>query len=495
MEIKDKLQNELLKRKIEKERARRNFLEFLIYDGEGNYKKAKHIEFLTNKLQQFVEDVKEGKSPRMYICLPPRHSKSETTTKKLPAWVVGNNPEFELIIAAYNADLASDFGKIARDTYKKHNKSGTSIFKEELDKDKSAASSWGVNLHRGGVTSTGVGGSATGKGAHIAIIDDPFKNRDEANSKLQREKVWSWYQSTIRTRLAPGGGLIIIQTRWHDDDLVGKIIKEMEQGTGELFEGIVLPAIAEDDDLLGREVGEALWPERYSIDELNSIKKAIGEREFISLYQQRPQAEDGGLFKRQHFKYFKAIENQYIEIEIEEGIRRININECFAFQTIDTALTVNKSSDSTAIATWIVDKSYNLYLFDLFLEKIEVPDQWKIIKEYRNKYDRFLKFQAIETKQSGIGIKQQAEREGIALKELVADTDKTTRALGISVMFESGKVYFYSKLPKLLELEEQLLKFPNAAHDDAVDVCSYAGIMVNQLNKLLVRHERKFIGM
>ena len=281
MEIKDKLQNELLKRKIEKERARRNFLEFLIYDGEGNYKKANHIEFLTNKLQQFVEDVKEGKSPRMYICLPPRHSKSETTTKKLPAWVVGNNPEFELIIAAYNADLASDFGKIARDTYKKHNKNGTSIFKEELDKDKSAASSWGVNLHRGGVTSTGVGGSATGKGAHIAIIDDPFKNRDEANSKLQREKVWSWYQSTIRTRLAPGGGLIIIQTRWHDDDLVGKIIKEMEQGTGELFEGIVLPAIAEEDDLLGREVGEALWPERYDIDELNSIKKAIGEREFI----------------------------------------------------------------------------------------------------------------------------------------------------------------------------------------------------------------------
>lgn len=131
----------------------------------------------------------------------------------------------------------------------------------------------------------------------------------------------------------------------------------------------------------------------------------------------------------------------------------------------------------------------------MFLEKIEVPDQWKIIKEYRNKYDRFLKFQAIETKQSGIGIKQQAEREGIALKELVADTDKTTRALGISVMFESGKVYFYSKLPKLIELEEQLLKFPNAAHDDAVDVCSYAGIMVNQLNKLLVRHERKFIGM
>ena len=350
-------------------------------------------------------------------------------------------------------------------------------------------------MHRGSVVSTGVGGSATGKGAHIAIIDDPFKNREDANSKIQRDKVWSWYQSTIRTRLAPGGGIIIIQTRWHDDDLVGRIIKEMQAGTGELFEAIVLPAISEENDILGREPGEALWPERYSLKELESIKKAIGEREFISLYQQRPQAEDGGLFKRQYFRYFKVIENRYIEIATETGIKRIDTRECFAFQTIDTALTVKKSSDSTAIATWICDREYNLYLIDLFLDKIEVPDQWVTIKQYRLKYDGFLKFQAIETKQSGIGIMQQAEREGIALKELIADVDKTTRALAISVMFEAGKVYFYQNLPKLLDLEEQLIKFPNAAHDDAVDVCSYAGIVVNELNKMFISYEKKFIGV
>lgn len=495
MEIKDKIQQELLKRKIQKEKARRNLLEFLIYDGEGNYKRARHIEFLTAKVQEFVEKVKNGQSPRMYICMPPRHSKSETTTKKMPAWVVGSNPDFEIIIAAYNADLASDFGKIARDTYKRHSKTGTGVFNNEIDKDKSAGANWGINLKRGSVVSTGVGGSATGKGAHIAIIDDPFKNREDANSKVQRDKVWSWYQSTIRTRLAPGGGIIIIQTRWHDDDLVGRIEKEMRDGTGEIFEPIVLPAIAEEGDILGRKTGEALWPERYGIEELKAIRKAIGEREFISLYQQRPQAEDGGLFKRQYFKYFKVIENRYIEIESEAGLKRIDTKECFAFQTIDTALTVKKSSDSTAIATWICDKEYNLYLTDLFLDKIEVPDQWTTIKQYRVKYDGFLKFQAIETKSSGIGIKQQAEREGITLKELIADVDKTTRALAISVMFETGKVYFYKNLPKLYELEEQLLKFPNAAHDDAVDVCSYAGIVINELNKMFVRYERKFIGV
>ena len=136
-----------------------------------------------------------------------------------------------------------------------------------------------------------------------------------------------------------------------------------------------------------------------------------------------------------------------------------------------------------------------MYLIDLFLDKIEVPDQWTTIKQYRLKYDGFLKFQAIETKQSGIGIMQQAEREGIALKELIADVDKTTRALAISVMFEAGKVYFYQNLPKLLDLEEQLIKFPNAAHDDAVDVCSYAGIVVNELNKMFISYEKKFIGV
>lgn len=495
MEIKDKIQQEILKRKIQKEKARRNLLEFLIYDGEGQYKKSKHIEFLTQKLQDFVEKVKAGHSPRIYICMPPRHSKSETTTKKMPAWVVGNNPDFEIMIAAYNADLAGDFGKIARDTYKKHCKTGTGIFNNEIDKDKSAGSNWGIKMHRGAVVSTGVGGSATGKGAHIAIIDDPFKNREDANSKNQRDKVWSWYQSTIRTRLAPGGGVIIVQTRWHDDDLVGRITKEMKEGTGEIFEPIILPAIAEEGDILGRNPGEALWPERYGVNELNAIRKAVGEREWISLYQQHPQAEDGGLFKRQFFKYFKVVENRYIEIESEMGIKRVDTKECFAFQTIDTALTVKKNSDSTAIATWVCDKEYNLYLIDLFLDKIEVPDQWKTIKQYRLKYEGFLKFQAIETKQSGIGIKQTAEREGISLKELVADVDKTTRALSISVMFESGKVYFLKNLPKLLELEEQLLKFPNAAHDDAVDVCSYAGIIVNELNKMFLRYEKKFIGV
>lgn len=479
---------EMIRLEAVKELSRRNLLDFLIFDGNGRYKNASHIQFLTDKAQQFVKDVKSGKSPRLFISMPPRHSKSETMTKKYPAWVIGNNPDFEIIIASYSMDLARDFGKIARDTYREHSKSGTGIFNTVIDRDKSAGDNWGILEHRGAVVSTGVGGSATGKGAHIAIIDDPFKNREDANSRLQRDKVWAWYQSTIRTRLAPGGGIIIIQTRWHEDDLVGRIVKEMENGTGETFESIVLPAIAEENDILGRKVGEPLWEERYGIDELENIKKAIGSREFSALYQQKPQVEDGGLFKRQYFKYFD-VKNDFITADN----KNVNIKDCFYFQTIDTAMSTHKNNDFTAIATFICDREWNLYLVDLMLERLEVPDQWNVIKQYRHKYN--LRFQAIESKSSGIGIMQQAKREGMPLKELKADTDKMTRALNVSVMFENGKVFFNKKLEKLLELEEQLLKFPNAAHDDAVDVCSYAGIVINDLIQNSKRYIRKFISV
>ena len=479
---------EMIRLEAVKELSRRNLLDFLIFDGNGRYKNARHIQFLTDKAQQFVEDVKNGKSPRLFISMPPRHSKSETMTKKYPAWVIGNNPDFEIIIASYSMDLARDFGKIARDTYREHSKSGTGIFNTVIDRDKSAGDNWGILEHRGAVVSTGVGGSATGKGAHIAIIDDPFKNREDANSRLQRDKVWAWYQSTIRTRLAPGGGIIIIQTRWHEDDLVGRIVKEMENGTGETFESIVLPAIAEKNDILGRKIGEPLWEERYGIDELENIKKAIGSREFSALYQQKPQVEDGGLFKRQYFKYFD-IKNDFIIA----NDKNVNIKDCFYFQTIDTAMSTHKNNDFTAIATFVCDRKWNLYLVDLMLERLEVPDQWNVIKQYRHKYN--LRFQAIESKSSGIGIMQQAKREGMPLKELKADTDKMTRALNISVMFENGKVFFNKNLEKLLELEEQLLKFPNATHDDAVDVFSYAGIVINDLIQNSKRYIRKFISV
>ncbi len=458
-------------RKRKRNKMRESLEAFLIEDGRGQWQTAKHLKYLISKLEAFVEDVENGKSPRLIITMPPRHGKSEVTTKKFPAWVLGNHVDWEIIIASYSADLAEKFSRICRDTFESHEK----VFDVKLSRNSSSVKEWGIDGYRGVLAATGVGGSATGKGAHIAIIDDPFKNREEANSHLKRERVWDWYKSTIRTRLAPGGGMIVIQTRWHDEDLAGKLMKAMKEEDGEEFELINLPAVAEVGDTLGRKVGEVLWPERFALDELMKIKKAIGRLEWASLYQQKPTIDGGSIMRRKDFRYFQ-MNDQYLEIIEEEKVRKIFVSDCMIFQTIDTAQKTGKVNDDTAIATWLVDKQANLYLLDMFLEKIEVPDQWQKIKELRIRWNAT--FQACEDKSSGIGLIQQSKRDGLPLKVLKADTDKVTRSIPFSIMLESKKIFFNSRMTNLDKVEEQLLKFPNATNDDATDVCSYAAIIV-----------------
>lgn len=457
---------EKLRRKL-----RNSLLEFMLKDGEGEWQNAKHLDYLIKKLEKFVQDVREKKSPRLIICMPPRHGKSELSTKKFPAWVLGNNPDWEMIIASYSSDLAEDFSRTCRNTFAKHK----DVFNLELAKDSNSVKEWGLEGRRGKMVATGVGGAATGKGAHIAIIDDPIKNREEAQSGVKRQRVIDWYKSTIRTRLAPGGGLIVIQTRWHDQDLAGFLIDEMENGDGEKFEKIIFPAIAEKDDLLGREEGEALWPERFPQKELIKLKKALGRLEWDSLYGQKPSIEGGGMFKNEYFKYFKLVDGKIIRDDGEV----IFMEDCRIFQIADTALKTNKQNDDTGIGTFALDRKGNLYLLDLFLDKLEVPDQYGEIK--RRHFQWNAQFSAVEDKQSGTGIIQEAKRESFPLKALKANGDKTSRAFTISVKFELGTVYFNERIGCLSKLEEQLKKFPNAAHDDGVDVMSYAGIIVGTL--------------
>lgn len=472
--------------KVQKQREiKGSLLKFMLKDGQGNWKNAKHLDLLVKKLEKFVEDVREGRSPRLIICLPPRAGKSELTTKKFPAWVLGNNPDWEMIIASYSSDLAEEFSRICRNTFRTHQET----FGEKLAADSNSVKEWGIEGKRGKLVATGVGGAATGKGAHIAIIDDPIKNREEAQSGLKRQRVIDWYKSTIRTRLAPGGGLIVIQTRWHDQDLAGYLMDEMATGEGESFETIILPALAEENDVLGRKVGEALWPERFPLSELEKIRKAIGRLEWDSLYQQKPSIEGGGMFKSEQFKYFKLIDNEIIR---EDG-SRIALDDCRIFQIADTALKTAKQNDDTGIGTFALDKKHNLYLLDMMLDKIEVPDQYGEIKRRHSQWGA--QFSAIEDKQSGTGIIQEAQRESFPLRALKANGDKTTRAFNISVKFEHGKVYFNKAIKCLTKLEEQLKKFPNAAHDDGVDVMSYAGIVTGELTSLFGYIGKKVVSV
>jgi len=279
-------QTELARRAV----ARSDLLSFTQFTMD-RYKVGPHHRLLCDRLNA----VERGEIKRLMVFMPPRHGKSELTSKRFPAWFLGKNPEKQIITASYAANLAQGFGRDVRNLVASAEFSklfpGVGIASDSAAKD-----NW--HTTQGGVyTAMGVGGGLTGKGAHVALIDDPVKDRQDAESPTIREATWDWYRSVLRTRLMPNGAIVLVLTRWSPDDLAGRLLQEMENGTGEEWEVLNLPAIAYEGDELGRSVGEALWPDIFPISELEKIHKAVGEREWASLYQQRPTPGEGALFK------------------------------------------------------------------------------------------------------------------------------------------------------------------------------------------------------
>ena len=255
------------------------------------YETAPHHRLIAHKLQQ----VESGEISRLAIFVPPRHGKSELASRRFPAWYLGRHPERQLITASYNADLASDFGRDVRNIV------GSAdfghVFGITLAPDSQAANRW--HTDKGGAyVAAGVGTAITGRGTHILLIDDPVKDRADADSELVRKATWDWYRSTAYTRLMPGGAVILIQTRWHEDDLAGRLLDSGE------WEVLSLPALAEGDDPLNRQVGEALWPQWYDREELEHTRSVVGDREWSALFQQKPQADEGAYFKREWLCFY-----------------------------------------------------------------------------------------------------------------------------------------------------------------------------------------------
>lgn len=234
---------------------------------DKNYKPNWHHEQIASAL----EKVESGEIKRLLIQMPPRHGKSQLASINFPAWYLGRNPNKEIITASYSSDLAIDFGSKTRDVV--NDEIYKDIFETRLKQDEQNKAKWRTN-DKGSYTSVGVGGPLTGRGANILIIDDPLKNREEAESETMRKKVWDWYTSTAYTRLEKNGAIIVIMTRWHLDDLAGRLL-DYEQHGGEHWEVISFPAIAEDDERF-RKKGEALWESKYDLNALLNIKQNIG---------------------------------------------------------------------------------------------------------------------------------------------------------------------------------------------------------------------------
>lgn len=290
-------------------------------------------------IREHLDGISAGELRKLMIFCPPRHGKSQLATIRFPAWTLERWPHKRVIIGSYNATLAESFSRMTR---------RLCAPRMLLSDERAAVSDW-ETAAGGGMRAVGVGGGVTGRGADLIVIDDPVKSREEANSQAYRQRVWDWYRDDLYTRQEPGAAIVLILTRWHMDDLAGRILESPE---GSEWTIVRLPALAEPNDPLGRAEGQALWPERYDEDELARIRATLGSS-FEALYQQRPSALEGAIFRREWWRYFRE----------QPKFTRI-------VQSWDTAFKAGQDNDYSVCTTWgEADNGY--YLLDRWKRRVE----------------------------------------------------------------------------------------------------------------------------
>jgi Terminase-like family. len=444
---------------------------------------------IARRLERFVEQVEKGESPRLLLLVPPRHGKSKLASEELVSWVFGHYPAWEVISTSYNVGLPLAFSRRIRDRMRDPNYHV--LFPETvLHEDSQAIEEW-TTTAGGGYRAAGVGGGITGKGAKILIVDDPVKNWEEADSSVIRENTWDWYLSTARSRLAPGGGVLGIQTWWNDDDWAGRIQQAMKTG-GEQFEIIKYPAINEGYDeylaadqieimqvppgqpapegsTLLRPEGTALHPERYTLKELIMMKNnyaALGQKRMWSaLYQQNPVPEEGIQFTRDMFSY------------VDDMPATIGMDVYIAW---DFAITEKQSSDWTV--GYAIAKDWDENLWELEVMRFKSEDNRVIADAIVDMYKRHnCTVCGVENGQIWKGIKstvlQRAQEKlggGFNYEELNALTDKKVRAAPLRGQMQLHRLKMRKDVSWRDMVDNELLRFPGGKHDDVIDAAAWA---------------------
>lgn len=393
-----------------------------------------------------LDRVTSGELKRLMVFIPPRHTKSETVTIRYAAWRIINNPKTRIIIACYSQFLANRFSRAIRRIVR--------AYGVELNPERRAVHEW-ETTSGGGVRAAGVGAGVTGTGADLIIVDDPIKSRKEANSPTYRENLKDWYANDLYTRQEPGCAIIVIQTRWHEDDLSGWLLEESKHG-GEAWEVVSLPALAEENDPLGRKPGEALCPARYDEEALARIKQTL-KNDFFALFQQRPQSAEGNIFKASWLAYTTELP-PFVSV----------------VQAWDTAMKAGQHNDYSACVTVGLAANGVAYVLNVYRAHLETPD---LVKQMQRLYDEYQPNAVlIEDKASGTGAYQTLKRlTAMPLIAQPAEGDKEERARLVSPYFEGGKVLLMRGAWNV-DFVDELTKFPSAAHDDQVDALCY-GLM------------------
>lgn len=453
---------------IKKELARREYASYCEYVHLGAWKRGRAVEYLCNNVQSFIEEETDNAYDIMCISMPPQHGKSMSITETLPSWYVGKYPTKRVIEISYSEDFALLFGRRNRQKIKEFG----DIWGIELADTPNSNTEFELSNHVGGMISRGIMSGVTGRPCDLMIIDDPVKNQQEADSQTYRDRIKDEWNSSFKTRLAAGAKVIIIQTRWHEDDLAGYIIKNEKN-----VRVLNLQCEAEENDPLGREIGQALAPEIGKDDKwLKSFKNGFvtteGQRTWLALFQGRPTSTEGNIFKRAWFNYYQLEELPNLPIKV---------------LSVDATFKDKETSDFVAIQVW--GKWNNrFYLVDRLKEKLDFPSTILAIKRMCERHPD-ISFKLVEDKANGSAIISILRQQITGLVAINPEGGKVARANAVSYLAEAGNIY----LPNTEWVEDyidELCKFPNAEHDDEVDATTQALNKLKELDATVVEEDK-----
>lgn len=414
------------------------------------YETASHHERIADRL----EAIARGDVQRLIITMPPRHGKSTLASEHFPSWFLGNNPDKRIIACSHTAVLAYAFSRRARNKLVDPHWPFPNV---KPAGDLRNVQSWDIADHRGGYVAAGVGGPITGYGADCLVIDDPVKSAADADSEVARESAWEWFTGTAATRLEPNGRIVVIGTRWHEDDLIGRLLNVGG------WESLHLPAINAD--------GHALWPERFDAAALASIKREIGSRNFNAQYQGDPVPAEGGTFKRHWWKRYRTLPDRFAKVEV----------------LLDSAFKEGASSDYSALAVWGDDGSGSFYLLKVWRARVEFPELIRLAHDAhawtRQAFPYLSIPLVIEDKASGQSAIQVLSRpyhtgDGVlpalpvVAYPIPAGASKVARAEGVTPIVEGGRAFIPETADWLDDWLTEHEKFPFGANDDQVDTTS-----------------------
>lgn len=445
---------ELIKLELKKELARREYAEYCKYVHNGKWILGKHLKLVCREIEKLI--YREMKENILIISMPPQHGKSQCITETLPSYYLGKFPSKRVIEVSYGDDLAQLFGRRNKEKIQEH---GKELFGIELSKTQDT--SFEVKEHKGSMISKGIMAGLTGNPGDLIIIDDPIKNRQEANSETYRNRIWEEFLNSIYTRLSAEGIIIVIMTRWHEDDLAGRLLNTIPDKCKE----INIPLEAEEDDILGRNVGDSLFPEiGKDNDWLADFKKVYitqeGSQSWNALMQGHPTAAEGNMLKKEWWKYY----------DILPPLAKVIISVDATFKESDT-------SDYVSIQVWGKINA-DMYLIDLINKRMDFPSTVQAIRSIKAKYKQSSHIY-IEDKANGSAIISVLRHQIPGIIPVTPKESKVARVSAVSGAIEAGNVYIPKFASFTNEFVDQCSSFPNGKHDDMVDSMSQA------LNKLL----------